>query len=225
MVSLAYVGSRGTHLPSLNEPLNALDPSLLSLGTRLYDEFQPGQTSLHGVPIPYAGWREQMTGCAPSLAQALLPFPQYCSQLQGINELAGKSLYNSLQAKAEKRFSGGTYLLVSYTLAQLKTSGSDTVQSGASAWGGVNGVISPYEKDRNYSLASDDVTHVFSAAMVYELPLGKNKKWLNRAAPRRRSWADGRSARSSDTRRPYRSSSGRASATCPASSAPAASRP
>jgi hypothetical protein len=182
MVSLAYVGSRGTHLPSLNEPLNALDPGLLRLGPALYEEFQPGQTSLRGVPIPYAGWREQMTGCAPSLAQALLPFPQYCSNLQGINELAGKSLYNSLQAKAEKRFSGGTYMLVSYTLAKLKTSGSDTVQSGASAWGGVNGVISPYEKDRNYSLASDDVTHVLSAAMVYELPFGKNKKWLQSGA-------------------------------------------
>jgi hypothetical protein len=179
MVSLAYVGSRGTHLPSLNEPLNALDPKYLALGSQLYEEFQPGQTSLHGVPLPYAGWREQMTGCAPSLAQALLPFPQYCSSLQGINELAGKSMYNSLQAKAEKRFSGGTYLLISYTLAKLKTSGSDTVQSGASAWGGVNGVISPYEKDRNYSLASDDVTHVLSAAMVYELPFGRNKKWLS----------------------------------------------
>ena len=60
---------------------------------------------------------------------------------QGINELAGTSNYHSLQAKAEKRFSGGTYLLVSYTLSRLKTSASDTVQSGASAWGGVNGVI------------------------------------------------------------------------------------
>jgi carboxypeptidase family protein len=179
MVSLAYVGSRGTHLPSANEPLNVLDPQYLSLGSRLNEQFQPGQTTLHGVSIPYAGWREQMIGCAPSLAQALLPFPQYCSRLQGINELAGKSMYNSLQAKAEKRFSGGTYLLVSYTLGRLKTSGSDTVQSGAIQWSGALGVISPYEKDRNYALATDDVTHVLSAAMVYELPFGKHKKWLN----------------------------------------------
>jgi Carboxypeptidase regulatory-like domain len=178
MVSLAYVGSRGTHLPSANAPLNALDPQLLSLGSQLNEQFQEGQTSLHGVPIPYAGWREQMTGCAPSLAQALLPFPQYCSRLQGLNEFEGKSLYNSLQAKAEKRFSGGTYLLVSYTLAKLKTSGSDTVQSGAIQWSGALGVISPYEKDRNYSLATDDVTHLLSVAMVYELPFGKNKKWV-----------------------------------------------
>ncbi len=31
MVGLAYVGSRGSHLPSNNHPLNALDPALLSL--------------------------------------------------------------------------------------------------------------------------------------------------------------------------------------------------
>ncbi len=88
MVGLAYVGNRSTHLPSNNDALNALDPKLLSLGNQLYDEFQPGDTSLHGVPLPYAGWTEQMTGCAPSLAQALLPYPQYCGNLQGENELA-----------------------------------------------------------------------------------------------------------------------------------------
>ena len=40
MVGLAYVGNRATHLPSNNEPLNALDPALLS----------PGQPALRRVP-------------------------------------------------------------------------------------------------------------------------------------------------------------------------------
>ena len=180
MVSVAYVGSHGTHLPSVNAPLNALDPKFLALGSQLYEEFQPGQTSLHGVPIPYAGWREQMTGCAPSLTQALLPFPQYCSNLQGINENEGKSTYHSLQTKVEKRFSAGTYLLVSYTLARLRNTGAENPQIARQAgWSGVSGVISPFEKARNESLAADDVTHTFSAAMVYELPFGRNRKWLN----------------------------------------------
>ena len=59
------------------------------MGDALNDEFQPGQTSLDGVPLPYAGWVEQMTGCAPSVAQALRPFPQYCDNLQGLNENHG----------------------------------------------------------------------------------------------------------------------------------------
>ena len=183
MVGVAYVGSRGTRLPSNNEPLNALDPKLLSRGSQLYDEFQPGQTSLHGVPIPYAGWREQMTGCAPSLAQALLPYPQYCDQLQGLNENHGKSIYHSLQAKAEKRFSQGTFLLVSYTFSKLITSGSDNIQRGSASWSGNGGVISPFEENRNRSLAADDVTHLLSAALVYDLPFGKGRKYLDRGGP------------------------------------------
>jgi hypothetical protein len=180
MFGIAYVGSRGTHLPSNNEPINALDPGLLSLGVRLYDEFQPGQEVLHGVRQPYPGWREQMTGCAPSLAQALLPYPQYCSRLQGVNEFHGESIYHSLQTKLEKRFSGGTYALVSYTFSKLITSGTDNIQQDALTWAGVSGVISPFEVERNRALAVDDVTHILSAALVYELPVGKGKKFVDK---------------------------------------------
>ena len=178
MLGASYVGNRGRRLPSTNLPLNALDPQLLSMGSRLFDEFQPGQTSLHGVAIPYAGWREQLS-CAPSLAQALLPYPQYCDALRGLNENHGESTYNSLQAKAEKRFSGGTYLLVSYTFSKLLTSSIDTTQQGPGSWSGSNGVISPFEEKRNRALAVDDVTHLLSAAFVYELPFGKGRKYLD----------------------------------------------
>ena len=75
-LSLAYVGSAGRRLPSSIVPLNAIDPSYLSLGDRLNDQFTPGMASLNGVPLPYPGWVEQMTGCAPSVAQALRPYPQ-----------------------------------------------------------------------------------------------------------------------------------------------------
>jgi hypothetical protein len=178
-VGVAYVGSRGRRMPSRNEPLNALDPSLLSLGSILNDEFQEGQTSLHGVPEPYPGWREQMQSCAPSLAQALLPYPQYCSNLQGVNENQGTSSYHSLQAKVEKRFSHGTFFLVSYTLARTRMSGTDFVQTEADTWTSASGLISPYEQDRNDAPAVDDATHVLSAALVWDLPFGKGRKWVN----------------------------------------------
>jgi hypothetical protein len=80
----------------------------------------------------------------------------------------------------EKRFSGGTYFLLSYTFSKIMTSGSDNIQRDAVTWSGANGVISPYEKDRNRALATDDVTHVLSAALVYELPVGKGRKYLDR---------------------------------------------
>ena len=179
-VGLAYVGSRGNHLPSNNLPLNTLDPALLALGNQLYDEYQPGQAVLHGVPQPYPGWREQMQSCPPSLAQALLPYPQYCDSLQGRNEFHGESIYHSLQAKLEKRFSAGTYALVSYTFGKIITSGADNIQQESVTWSGASGAISPFEEERNRSLAADDVAHVLSAALVYELPVGKGRKHLDK---------------------------------------------
>jgi hypothetical protein len=116
-LGVAYVGSRGTRLPSTLRPLNALDPDLLSMGPLLYDEFQPGQPELHGVRLPYEGWVEQMQSCVPSVAQALLAYLKYCFNLEGLNENHGKSTYHSLQAKLEKRLTGGTFFLVSYTLS------------------------------------------------------------------------------------------------------------
>jgi hypothetical protein len=177
-VSAAYVGNKGTRLPSVTAPLNALDPQLLSMGSRLFDEFSPGVTELHGVPLPYEGWVEQMTGCAPSVAQALLPFPQFCSSLQGLNENAGNSTYHSFQLKAERRFTKGLMLLASYTLSKNLTD-SDFTQMSALTWSGAHGVISPFERQRNKALAVNDVPQIFSLSMVYELPVGKGKRWLS----------------------------------------------
>jgi hypothetical protein len=177
-ISGAYVANKGTRMVSRVAPLNAIDPSYLSMGQALYDEFQPGDTSLDGVPLPYPGWVEQMTGCAPTVAQALLPYPQYCSGLYGQNENAGSSTYHSMQLKAEKRFTKGVWLLGSYTISKLLTN-TDSVQADAATWSGAHGVISPFERQRNKALALNDVPHTLSIATVYQLPFGKGQKFLN----------------------------------------------
>ncbi|HVO09113.1 MAG TPA: carboxypeptidase regulatory-like domain-containing protein [Vicinamibacteria bacterium] len=183
-VSLAYVGTHGERQFSNNNPVNVLDPKYLSLGTALNDEFQSGQTSLHGVPAPYAGWVEQMQNgsCPPSLAQALLPYPQYCGTLVAMNENNGKTTYHSLQAKVEKRLSAGSFLLVSYTLSRIYTDAADSVQKSSDTWNGAGGVISPYEYSRNWALAANDVTHVLSAALVWDIPVGKGHQRLESGA-------------------------------------------
>jgi hypothetical protein len=60
------------------------------------------------------------------------------------------------------------------------TSGTDNIQRDALTWSGASGIISPYEEGRNRSLAVDDVTHLLSAALVYELPVGKGKKYMDK---------------------------------------------
>ncbi|MBC8167410.1 MAG: carboxypeptidase regulatory-like domain-containing protein [Bryobacteraceae bacterium] len=178
LASIAYVATKGTRLPSAIIPINALPLQYLASGPTLRDEFQPGQAELGGVRAPYAGWAQQLrdAGCAPSVAQALLPYPQYCDGLRGLNENAGNSTYHSFQAKLEKRFSQGLYTLMSYTWSRLITDVQST-NPDANTGGGAVGIFSPFERQRNKSLAQDDVPHVFSAAVVYELPAGRGKRW------------------------------------------------
>ncbi len=179
-INAAYVANKGTRLPSRVAPINVLNPSLLSLGSKLNDVFQPGQSSLDGVPIPYAGWVQQMQSCPPTVAQALLPYPQYCGVIQGLDENAGSSTYHSLQIKAEKQMSHGMYLLGSYTWSKLLTTASENTQADATTWSGVQGVISPFERHNNKALASDDVPQVLSLTWVTNLPFGQGERFLNR---------------------------------------------
>lgn len=188
-LTAAYVGNKGTRLPSNLQPLNRLDPNdprIQALGpNRLYSEVPSSGVAFPGTNVevkePYAGWANQLKskGCNPTVAQALMPFPQYCSQLFGLNENVGSSSYHSLQLKAEKRFSKGVYFLVSYTNSKLITDAADSTQREASQWNSAGGILSPFERRRNRSLAPDDVPQVLSAAFVYELPFGNNKKYLN----------------------------------------------
>jgi len=131
------------------------------------------------VPAPYGGWAEQLASCSPSVAQALVPYPQYCGALQGLNENAGNSTYHSFQFKAEKRFADGVWFLGSYTLSKLLTN-ADSAQSSAQQWSGAAGAISPFERQRTKSLSVSDVPQTLSLALIYDLPVGKGKRLMNR---------------------------------------------
>jgi hypothetical protein len=192
-VSVAYVGNKGTRLSSSLQPINILnpfDPKVKALETPirangtvpLMDTFALTDASKNGVPVPYAGWVTQMLsgGCNPTVAQALLPFPQFCGPLQGMNENHGNSIYHSFQLKAEKRYTKGLYMLVSYTNSKIISDASDNPQLGPGVGNGSQGVFSPYEKRRARSISSDDVPQVLSATFVYDLPFGRGKRYANR---------------------------------------------
>jgi hypothetical protein len=191
--AISYVGTKGTHLPSSLNPINILNPydqSIAGIGTDLAasytDPTGPATFAAHGVNTPYVGWETQMTGCKPTIAQALLPFPQYCGVLQGLNEEHAKSFYHSFQGHVERRLSSGLYALGTLTVQNLITNASDTTQStntnGAGNQGN-NGQFSPFEESRAYALAPDNVPVTAQVAVVYDLPFGKNKMFLNSAGP------------------------------------------
>lgn len=186
--TLSYVGTKGTHLPSVLSPLNVLNPTnprIEALGTDLAVSYTspngPQTFAKDGVSVPYVGWASQMTGCAPTIAQALLPYPQYCGNLQGLNEQHATSMYNSIQGELQRRFSHGLYLMVSLTLARLYTDGTFSTQGGPGGAGNGTGALSPFhEKPRAWALAPDNVPATFQLTGVYDLPFGRNRQFLNK---------------------------------------------
>jgi len=50
-------------------------------------------------------------------------------------------------------------------------------------WGGLAGVISPYERKRNKGYSAGDNPEYFTLSLIYELPLGMGKRFLNKGGP------------------------------------------
>ena len=191
LLSLSYVGTKGTHLPSALNPINTLNPfnaQIAALGTDLsvnYNDADGPATFLaNGIAQPYVGWAGQMQACQPTIAQALLPFPQYCGSLLGLNEQHGTSIYHSFQGKVERRLQGGLYVLGSLTWQKMFTDAANNVQSQNASnqgSGGNSGAFSPFDTShRAYAVAPDNVPITGSLAVVYDLPFGRNKPFLNR---------------------------------------------
>ncbi len=176
-VKATYSGNRAIHLMSDLDPINHIDnlSDLTTYGSELYDTFQPGQTTLDGVSIPYSNWVSQMTGCSPTVGQALLPYPQFCGNIDAENENRGWSNYNALQLSGEKRMGHGLWSLTSFTWS--KTMGTSNFTQQSSEQGTEYRVIAPSEFRRVYGLALDDTPYVFSEALTYNLPFGHGKRF------------------------------------------------
>ena len=183
MVSVAYVGSKGTHLPALNIIPNQVNPSFLSLGSELTMKATclaantcPNSAAA-GVKLPYAGF----TG---NINQALRPFPQYGNFNQEDNSFTpdrtGNSTYHAMQLQVDKRFAQGLSFLVSYTVSKNITD-ADSAGPGVSGFIGTNSFIgeNSYNRSAEKAVSQLDTPQSLVASFFYELPLGHGKRYMN----------------------------------------------
>lgn len=88
----------------------------------------------------------------------------------------GSSSYNALQTKLEKRFVKGLSLLTSYTWAHaIDDSPGGICSNGASARD--CGPDDPTRPELDRGSADTDVRHRFTFANVWDLPIGKNRRY------------------------------------------------
>jgi hypothetical protein len=107
-----------------------------------------------GFHLPYAGYPTNYT-----LAQALLPFPQYTS-INGTTN-GGHSTWNALEASLQHSFTNGLFISAAYTFSKL-------IANSTSA--------NVYFENTEKAISTVDRPHVFTLATIYDVPFGRGKR-------------------------------------------------
>jgi hypothetical protein len=165
LLDVGYVGNNSTHISSNLENIDQLDPKYLALGDVLTQTLTPAISSQYNIPLPFP------TFSGP-VYQALRPFPQYLYIGQPM-QTSGWAHYHALQVKAQRQFSHGISLLLSYTYASLLTTGESQHQYLDANGGSQNSFNYKGELSPSASLPPQ----VFNLAYIYSLPFGKGKKF------------------------------------------------
>jgi len=100
-------------------------------------------------------------------SRALYPYsiPTYYDRSVGTGN------YNALQVQLDKRYTNGFSYQVAYTWSK-----SEAEDDG---WFGVEGLVvqNPYNPGASRGLSGTNIPHVFSANSLYEIPVGRGKKF------------------------------------------------
>lgn len=162
---VAYAGSKITHVGIPDTNIDQLTAEQLQIGAPL----------LKRVPNPFYGEIPISSSIGdPTIPQAQLlkPFPRFTAVSLFRNNV-GNTNYHALQAKLEKRFSGGLSFLVSYTRSKLIDEASSVFDAAI-----LSGPIANYPVADNFNrnlerdVSTGDIPNVFVASYTYELPIG-----------------------------------------------------
>ena len=148
-LDLAYAGTKGTKLYTPGSNLNQVPPELL------------------GPPAQFGG----------RTSQQRRPFPEF--QNIAYNTFGVSSIYHSLQAKLEHRFSAGLTFLGSYTWSKALDNGSGLFPGDNPSVSSSFRLQNRYNMRGERSLAADDQAHRFVASATYDLPWGPGRPFLN----------------------------------------------
>jgi len=193
MLDIAYVGSKGSHLPATNLIPNQVNPQYLSLGSELgmnvsclSDGSCPNSIAA-GVKVPFSNF-PTLWGSSGTIAQALRPFPQYGNFDNDDNsygyDRTGNSTYHSLQTRITQRYANGLSYLVAYTISKNITD-SDSMGEGVSGFIGTGSYIAQntYDRRAEKAVSELDTPQSLVASFFYELPMGHGKRFLSHTGP------------------------------------------
>jgi hypothetical protein len=140
----------------------------------LNSQANSAQAVAAGVRIPYANFTNPSVQRIRTVAQALRPYPQYQNVVTGTQggDKSGHSSYHAMVLKLERRFSQGLTFQWNYTLSKILTD-ADNYDASSS------GAMDFYNRGLEKSIGRFDQTHAAKFSTIYELPVGKGRKFLN----------------------------------------------
>jgi len=174
VLTLGYMGQKGTHLPSVKYNINAPDPN--KFAAALNQGIDPTQS----VPDPYGRVDARGVLRNVTLQDLMRPWPTVGDVfvLGVTNEM---SIYHAGTASLERRFANNIGTRFNYTYAKSIDTGSDSTndQQNQFNWGFTK-VQDAGNIKMNRSVSLFDSRHRFNVTMNSELPFGKGKTYLNR---------------------------------------------
>ncbi len=151
VLTAGYAGSRDSHLLIYGNNINVASPSAC------------------GVVSGYS------VGCGANGSAFGVPYPAFAySTISNINDI-GRAHYNSLQIKAETRSTQyGLYGLLGYTYARAHDNG---LTDGLGTPIGATYFPLPGWQQLDWGLSQINNNHNFTASLIYQLPLGKGRRF------------------------------------------------
>jgi hypothetical protein len=180
ILEASYVGKKGTHLYYTGaSELNHLPISIESQPTSVIASLEDT------VPNPFFGIitdpLSPLSGSEVPAFQLLLPYPHYTS-LQGDTFPVASSIYHALQVRAEKAYSNGLQFLVTYTWAKSIDDAS-AIDDSVTWLGGSSSLQDPNRRDLERSVSQFDIPYILQFTYVYDLPIGRGRKFAGNASP------------------------------------------
>jgi hypothetical protein len=106
------------------------------------------------------------------------PFPNINNAV-GLDSATGRSAYDSILLRFEKRFSAGLNFLANYTYSRNFEINGTGGSSSFSQNGGTTFPVDSWNLKNEKAVGTLDVPHVFIASFGYELPFGQGKPMLS----------------------------------------------
>ena len=161
LLDIAYVGNHGVHLQGFvnaNEGNTALPPVASSLNPQ------------GGIwQRPYPNWSGYLLNNQALYSNTF----QYGDITQALSEF--HSSYNALQVRYEQRMVGGLTLLNSFSWQHALDNASSTLDANTPCPQNGDNIQGDYGQS-DYNLPIANIT-----TLVYELPFGQGKRWMNTA--------------------------------------------